>query len=84
MARPRMEADAVDAERWCAVTDGPYATGAPIYWRNGFGNPVPVGMGGEDEGWAWFSRRKTRPASGYTGEKNADVTVSWPDLNAWI
>ncbi len=66
------------------MTDGPYATGAPIYWRNGFGNPVPVGMGGEDEGWAWFPRRKTRPASGYTGEKNADVAVSWPDLNAWI
>lgn len=64
--------------------DGPYATGAPAYWRNGFGNPVPVGRGSKAEGWGWFPGRKSSPPPGYTGEKNADVRVSWPDLTAWV
>ena len=78
-----MAANAVDAERGCALSAGPYAEGAQAYWRNGFGNPIPVGQGGESEGWAWFARRKSNPVSGYTGEKHADVRVSWPDLMAW-
>ncbi len=48
---------------------GPYATGAPLYWKAGFTRPLPLAG-------------KVLTVKGYTGHDGA--LVSWPDLQAWI
>ncbi len=48
---------------------GPYATGAPLYWKAGFTCPLPLAG-------------KVLTVKGYTGHDGA--LVSWPDLQAWI